>query len=356
MDISKALMDRGHDVRVVTSRYTRLPASEDVRGVHVTRVKPVTSLFQTPITPRLRRVLEWVRADIVHAHSPPPLDAYYVARSRRGAPWKYVITYHCDLSIPNVLGPAVVWLYERSLGAYAIRNADRVVVTTNTYAATSRAVWDASPAVVPNAVDHRRFRPGLDGAPIRARHRIPADERLVLFVGRLVGHKGIDYLLQAAPHVDGRVLIVGAGERREEFMEAAKRYGGRVTFAGRVRYADLPAYHAAADLFTLPSVGRLEAFGIAALEAMACARPVVLADIPGMREIITDGVEGVLCDPMNPEDLAEKLNALLADPARREAMGRRGREKVEAQFTVEAVATQLEAVYEGVLQSTTERG
>jgi glycosyltransferase involved in cell wall biosynthesis len=353
MDISRKLIEKGHEVRVLTSMYTSLPETEEVRGVPVTRLKPIASVFQTPITPGIQRVLAGAKVDIVHGHSPPPLDSFYVARSRKEASWRYVVTYHCDLSVPHPLGPAAVWLYERTLGSYAIRNADKLVVTTNTYAATSRAVWRAEPAVVPNAVDHHHFRPGLEGAAIRKRHGVPAEEKVVLFVGRLVGHKGIDYLLRAAPHVDARILVVGAGEKRKEYVERARRLGGRVTFAGRVSYADLPAYYAAADLFTLPSVGRLEAFGIAALEAMACGRAVVLADIPGMREIITDGVEGLLSEPMNDEDLAEKINTLLADDEARAAMGLRGRRKVEERFTADSVASQLEAVYEDVLQSAT---
>ena len=107
--------------------------------------------------------------------------------------------------------------------------------------------------------------------------------------------------------------------------------------------------YAACDLFVLPSVSRLEAFGIVALEAMATGKPVVVADIPGVREVIEDGREGLLTDPVNPQDLAEKIRRLVEDPGLRREMGRRGREKVLASFTTEAVADQVLKVYADVL-------
>jgi glycosyltransferase involved in cell wall biosynthesis len=107
--------------------------------------------------------------------------------------------------------------------------------------------------------------------------------------------------------------------------------------------------YAACDVFVLPSVSRLEAFGIVALEAMATGKAVVVADIPGVREVIEDGREGLLADPVNPQDLAQKIQRLLADPTLRAEMGRRGREKVLAMFTTEIVTEQVLKVYEDVL-------
>ena len=99
------------------------------------------------------------------------------------------------------------------------------------------------------------------------------------------------------------------------------------------------------NVFVLPSVSRLEAFGIVALEAMATGKPVVVTDIPGVREVITNGKEGLLADPVNPEDLALKIRALLADDPKRAEMGRAGRDTVERSFAVAHVVDRIEAVY-----------
>src|SRR5438093_13296696 len=92
----------------------------------------------------------------------------------------------------------------------------------------------------------------------------------------------------------------------------------RVRFLGRVSEENLPKVYAACDVFVLPSVSRLEAFGIVALEAMSTGKPVIVADIPGVREIIEDGRDGLLADPVNPRDLAEKIRRLLSDPEARQ--------------------------------------
>ncbi|TLZ44602.1 MAG: glycosyltransferase family 4 protein, partial [Methanobacteriota archaeon] len=84
-------------------------------------------------------------------------------------------------------------------------------------------------------------------------------------------------------------------------------------------------------------------------EAMATGKPVIVADIPGVREMIVDGVDGLLADPLNSVDLADKIRRLLADPERRRAMGQRGREKVLGSFSIERVTDQIEALYRSVL-------
>src|SRR5438094_10556768 len=104
----------------------------------------------------------------------------------------------------------------------------------------------------------------------------------------------------------------------------------RVRFLGRISDNRLPEVYAACDVFVLPSVSRLEAFGIVALEAMATGKPVIVADIPGVREMIEDGRDGLLTDTVNPRDLADKIRRLLADPDARRALGLPAREKVLA--------------------------
>jgi phosphatidylinositol alpha-mannosyltransferase len=227
-----------------------------------------------------------------------------------------------------------------------------VIVTTRTYAATSRTVWRHNPVVIPNAVDVHRFDPGIDGIAVRRKLKLVADRPVVLLVGRIVAHKGIEHFVEASRYLPGvQFLIAGEGTHLEAMERLAERIGveDRVRFLGRVSQEGLPKVYAACDVFVLPSVSRLEAFGIVALEAMATGKPVVVADIPGVREVIEDGREGLLTDPINPQDLAEKIRRLLDDPALRQEMGRRGREKVLASFTTEAVADQVFQVYQDVL-------
>src|SRR2546430_14210508 len=100
--------------------------------------------------------------------------------------------------------------------------------------------------------------------------------------------------------------MAGGGWALEPMKRLAISMGvaDRVRFLGRVSDERLPEVYAACDVFALPSVSRLEAFGIVALEAMSTGKPVIVADIPGARERIADGRHGLLADPLNPRDLA----------------------------------------------------
>lgn len=356
-DVARELVRRGHEVAVVTSSEPGAPRRETLDGVQVLRSPTLTTLLRSPVTPRMSQDLREVETDLYHAHSPPPLASYFAARAAEATRRPLVLTYHCDLEVPGPFGPLVVGLYRRTLEAYTMARVRGVVATTQTYAATSRSVWNRDAVIVPNAVDAERFHPRVTGDAVRARHAIPPDAFLVLFVGRLVRHKGVQHLLRAMRGVDARLLVVGSGEyggvlRR---MAAAPGLREKVVFAGRVDHQELPRYYAACDLFVLPSTSRLEAFGIAALEAMASGKPVVVADVPGVREVVEDGQEGLLAEPMNPEDLARQVRVLQEDAGARRAMGARARRKVEEAFTIRSVVDRLEALYQEV-QSTTRRG
>ncbi len=353
MGISRELASRGHEVTVITTRHTpSAPERETMDGFDVVRVKPRMIALRTPIAPRIRAVLKGLPADVLHAHLPPPLSAHYAADASEARGVPLVLTYHCDVEIPSPLGSLIETLYRRSLGASTLERAAKVIVTTKTYAATSRAVWRHDPAVIPNAVDVHRFHPEIDGMAVRQRLKLPADQPVALLVGRIVPHKGVEHFIEAARYLPAvRFLVAGEGSSLEGMERLAATLGvkDRVRFLGRISQENLPKIYAACDLFVLPSVSRLEAFGIVALEAMATGKPVVVADIPGVREVIEDGREGLLADPVNPQDLAEKMRRLVEDPALRLEMGRRGREKVLANFTTEKVVDQLLTVYDGVV-------
>ncbi len=350
--LSKALAARGHEVTVVTTRHDpSLAEEESMDGFRVVRVKPRAIVMRTPIAPKMRASLRALDTDVLHGHFPPPLAAHYATSVgvERGTP--SVVTYHCDVEIASAFGVLMESLYRRSFGASTLDQATKVVVTTRTYAATSRAVWRHNPAVIPNAVDHRRFHPDVDPSAVRAKLRIGPTELVVLLVSRIEPHKGIEHFVEAARYVpEARFLVAGDGSLTPTMRRLASTLGvaDRIRFLGRVSEAGLPQLYAACDVFVLPSVSRLEAFGIVALEAMATGKAVVVADIPGVREVIEDGKEGLLADPVNPQALAKKIRWLLADPEARRAMGQRGREKVVASFSVERVTDQIEALYRSI--------
>ncbi len=355
--ISAELAARGHDVTVLTTRLTGTPPREERQGYTIERIPHWGIYFNTPVTPAIGT---WIAdhaggIDLLHTHSPPPITSFFAARAARQARLPHILTYHCDLEIPFPGGGFLVETYRRTLGRYTVNRADRVVATTKTYASTSRALWKREDIeVVPNPVDARRFGPHRHGDGPRTRFGL-GNRPIALFVGRLQSHKGIEQFVRAAEHTDPDVvhLVVGDGPQRAalERLSHSARYRNKVVFAGRVPYDVLPDYYAAATLGALPSTSRLEAFGIAALEAMATGRPVVVSDIPGVTEVITDGETGLLTDPLNARDLAEKINTLVRDPERAREMGKRARQRVLDHFAIARVVDALEVVYSDTLRA-----
>lgn len=351
--ISAELARRGHDVEVVTSRLPGTATSEVHEGYRIRRVRMRVAPFTTPVTPRIVDALGERPRDLVHAHSPPPLSSWYAARYCRASGVPFVLTHHCDLEIPLPGGAAIVEAYRRTLGRATVRAASALVATTRTYAETSRSLWHRGDVhVVPNMVDAERFRPDVGAGRVRARHSL-GDAPVALFVGRLTHHKGVEEFIRAAARTAPVVhLVVGDGPRREALEALARSVApGRVVFAGRVDGRDLPSYYAAASVGVLPSTSRLEAFGIAALECMASGRPVVVSDIPGVQEVIVDGATGLAAEPLDAEDLAEKIRRIALDPELAASMGKAARARVLERFTLPRVVDALLEVYRGALRA-----
>jgi glycosyltransferase involved in cell wall biosynthesis len=352
LEISLELQRRGHDVKIFTSQYDpSLPLHETVEGLEVQRAKPIINIFSTPVTPGLRKDLMATPCDVVHAHIPPPFIEFFSARACNKTRIPLVLTYHCDLELPNFLNKFVSGFYRRTFGTYSLIYTDKIVVTSNTYAATSRSVWHFDPVVIPNAIDTKKFNPSVDGSKIRKRHGLE-DKKVVLYVGRVKFHKGIEYFVGSAKYTDKdtRFLIVGTGDWVDVISDYIKDLGleDRVTMVGKVPNEELPQYYAACDVFILPSLTRLEAFGIVGLEAMSTGKPVIISDIPGVREVITNGKEGFLSPPMEIEKMANRINKLLADPKLCKRMGQRGRKKVVENFEISKIVDSLEKVYKKV--------
>ena len=199
-------------------------------------------------------------------------------------------------------------------------------------------------------VDVEAFRPGLDGGAVRQRLGIAAGQPVVLAASRLVARKGHDVLLAAWPavrsaHPDAVLLIAGDGPTRRRLQRRAglPDLAGSVRFLPGTPFAGMPAVYAAADVFAIPCRTRLaglepEALGMVFLEAAACGLPVVVGDSGGAPETVRHGKTGYVVDPRDPVAVADRLQALLADPAAARAMGSRGREFVTTHYSADAAA------------------
>jgi glycosyltransferase involved in cell wall biosynthesis len=348
--IVREFVREGHDVTVVTSRFRRsLPAEETMEGYRVVRSRTLGVALNTPFDLGQLTSLRRLKADVVHLHYPPPLTAFFATRWLGGHPRVPVcLTYHCDLYLDGLGGRALAALYQRVFVPPTLRAVDRIIVHTRSYGSTSAVLRGRPLEVIPSVVDLDWFRPGLDATELRGDLRIEG-KRVLAFTGRLVPHKGVDVILRALTRLpdDVVLLVIGSGPRLAALVGQARRLGvaNRVRFCATVTDDDLPRYLSLADIFVFPSQNRLEGFGLVVAEAMAMGLPVVIADMPGVREVIEPGHEGLLAEPLLADDLAAKIQVLLDDPALAKRMGAAGRRRAEERYGLATVAHRLLSLY-----------
>ena len=322
----------------------------------------------------LAMVADPVEADVVHVHTWYTHLAGLLARLAYGIP--LVLTVHS-------LEPLRPWKREQLGGGYdvsswvertAIETADAVVAVSQGTRADVLRLFDVDPArvhVIHNGIDSEFYRPDPGMEALR-RHGVDPDVPYVLFVGRITRQKGIVHLVRAIEHLDpgiGVVLCAGQPDtpeiarEMEEGVRLAQESRPNVVWIGEmVTKEDARQLYSHAGVFCCPSV--YEPFGIINLEAAACETPVVASAVGGIPEVVIDGETGLLVpvelqvdDPMLPVDpdrfernLAGSINALMADPATREVMGRAGRRRAVERFSWEAIARQTADLYRTVVE------
>jgi len=273
------------------------------------------------------------RYDILHIQKPYDLPVALLARLLVGT--RVVFGCHGEDFFPG----------DRLFG----KRADIAVSCSAFNADTVERHYGLRPRVVFNGYDAELFAPrGPD--PALRQQLAPGGEHVVLYAGRLIPWKGVQYAVAALAEVPGTVLVVAGDGHYRPTLEAAARAAGlaeRVRFLGPVPHEELPRLLAVSDVLVATSFAS-ETFGIALVEAQACGVPVVASRFGGFPEVVQDGVTGLLVPPQDPAALAGALREVLADPARRSRMGAAGRRWVAEQFHWERVAERVLEAYHHV--------
>jgi phosphatidylinositol alpha-mannosyltransferase len=339
-ELAAALRSRGHETLVLAPG--RNTASEgDVRIVGAPvrvpyggKVAPIC--FSRASWRRIRQMLDVLEPDVVHAHEPfsPSTSMFSVLASNRPA----VATFHAFHERSRLLGVAAPFL--RSVA----RRLDAAVAVSQAAAEFAAPVVDGDVEIVPNGIDVERWsgaEPATD---------LPTGRRL-LWASRLDPQKGFGVAVRAfarlASEFDDLVFVVaGDGHDRGAVDVLPPPVRDRVVMLGAVANVDLPRYHAACDVFVAPATGH-ESFGVVIVEALAAGLPVVATDIPGYREVIRDGVDGLLVPPSDDVALSLAIARLLREPELAAKLSTAGRHRAR-EFSWLAVAPKLEAIYERV--------
>jgi glycosyltransferase involved in cell wall biosynthesis len=358
--LARALVERGHQVTVLTSRYDRsLPAREDRDGVQVIRPHVMAHVSKGVLMPTLF-YWAWVKirhADVVHLHL-PQLDAAYIALISRLLNKPVVLTYHCDLLLPSGFIHSIANQVSHLANKLSLRLANQVVVNTLDYAEGStflshyltkiRAIPTPVELVIPTQEDKQA---------LRLKAKLEPGQRIIGMVARLAAEKGVEYLVEAMPdilhqHPAARVLHVGQyqnvmGEEKYalKLQPMIQALGERWTFLGILSPAELAAFYRLCEVTVLPSTNSTESFGIVQLESMSCGTPVVATNLPGVRMPVKMTGMGHLVPPANAHALAQGISEVLDHPER---YGGDVNEVIK-RFSPQHIAEEYEAVFQRVI-------
>ena len=338
--LAEAQAAAGHDVTVLVTNAGNQLSEEYLNGVRVIRVKKQATAVSTPLSIQFPFKLRELRADIHHLHFPYPVGE--VSQLLMGGKRPFVISYHSDV----VKQKNILRLYSPLLKR-VLAGAGQILVASDNYLQSSTWLQPFADkcTIIPYSVDLDRF--SGTAVPLIP----PVDVPTLIFVGRHRYYKGVDTLIRAMAHVNGRLLIGGDGLERANWEQLTTdlELEQRIQFVGDISDADLPAFYASGDIFVLPANSRAEAFGLVLQEAMAMGLPCVTSELnTGTSWLVQDGITGVVTPPQQPKGLAEAINKLLTDPALRQKMGDAGRQRTLNEFTVARMIARIESVYRAV--------
>ncbi len=327
----------GHEVRVVAAtgsswlRDPRKRVTESPRmGVGVVRLPTYGVWWSQPLARGYVSASRWP-ADVVYVHRPHPLaDLAALMGPRR----PLIVFHHSDVQRQQLAR----LVYQPLARAVARRAAASVVATRAhlDHAADLGRAGRAKAVVIPFGVDERVFAPSTEPErPVVFPTSVHGP--VGLFVGRLVGYKGLDVLLRALAGTSLRVVIVGGGPLQDRLEQDIERLGvsDRALLVGEVSDAELVGYYRAADYFVLPSTTPAEMFGICLIEAMACGTPVISTALTtGVKEVNERDVTGLVVAPGDHLALRAAMEKLAGDAALRGRLGEAARRRVEERFTL----------------------
>ncbi len=329
--LARALVTRGHQVTVITSRFNRnLPAHEIRDGVEVIRPWVLMRISKGVIMPAMGleafKVLR--RADIVNLHV-PQLDAAPISILTRITGKPVVLTYHCDLYLPKGFIHSIANQVSHLANHISARSADRIVTNTLDYAENSSFLKNylGKTCIIPTPV-YVSPASEIEIANFREKYHLGSEDIVIGMVARLATEKGVEYLIEAMPAIlerypRAKVLFVGQykdvlGEEQyaASLAPLIENLGEHWNFLGTLSDVELAAFYSLCNVKVLPSINATESFGIVQVEAMTRGTPVVATDMPGIRQAVLTTGMGRIVPPRNAGAIAEAVIEILDHPDR----------------------------------------
>ena len=367
-DLSHRLIKDGHEVTVVTYKEGNVPDFEDDKGVKVYRIGNYM------INPN--NFIDWIMQmnfnlvakaneiiakegnfDVIHAHDWLVAYAAKTLKNSYGTP--IVATIHATEAGRNSGIHDETQRYINDTEWMLTYEASEVIVNSNYMKSELQRLFGLpfeKINVVPNGVNLNLYS-GVERDYEFRRQYAADNEKIILFVGRLVYEKGIQHLIAAMPKIlekyhDSKLVIAGKGGMIDELKAQVNAMGisNKVYFTGYLNSKQVVKMYKCADVAVFPST--YEPFGIVALEGMLSGTPVVVSDVGGLNEIVQHGENGMKSYAGNPNSLADSIVSLLYDPALCMKVAKNAKAKVRAEYNWQKIAQDTHFAYQKAICET----
>lgn len=367
-DLSHKLVKDGHEVTVVTYKDGDSPEYEDDKGVKVYRVNNymispnnfidwIMQLNFNMVAKATEIINKEGKFDCIHAHD--WLVAYAAKTLKNSYEMPIVSTIHATEAGRNSGIHDETQRYINDTEWLLTYESTEVIVNSNYMKCELQRLFGLpfeKINVVPNGINLNNFS-GIEKDYDFRRQYAMDNEKIILYVGRLVYEKGIPNLISAMPKIlqgynDTKLVIAGKGGMLDELRSQANRMGlgNKVYFTGYLNSKQVQKMYKCADIAVFPST--YEPFGIVALEAMLAGIPTVVSDIGGLNEIVTHGVDGMKSYAGNSNSIADSVLTLLYDHRLCDNISKKAKNKVKEQFNWNKIAQDTHFIYEKAICQT----
>ena len=371
-DLSKRLIKDGHEVTVITYRDGNVPEYENDKGVEVYRVDNyminpnnfidwIMQLNFNMVAKVNELIAKGEKFDVIHAHD--WLVAYAAKTLKNSYDLPLVSTIHATEAGRNGGIHDEVQRYINDTEWMLTYESSEVIVNSKFMKNDLQRLFGLPYEkinVVANGINSTVYS-GVEKDYDFRRQYAADNEKIILFMGRLVYEKGVQHLISAMPKIlenyhDAKLVIAGKGGMLDELKAQveAMGLGQKVYFTGYLNAKQVSKMYKCADISVFPST--YEPFGIVALEAMLAGVPTVVSDVGGLNEIVEHGVDGMKSYAGNPNSLADSILALLFNPQLCDSIAKKARAKVKNEYSWTKIAQDTHFIYQkAICQTMAER-
>lgn len=284
-----------------------------IKKVKQISCKVLFSIFSQPVSFKYitSTIREIPKSQIIHMHAPNPLAyiAYLACSNKQNT--KLVIHWHSD-----IINKYFFYFLVKPFEDYILKHADYIIVTSRNYLNCSKPLqnYKKKVIVIPISVPQKKITNKIKSR-YEKKYSELTNKEIILFVGRFVSYKGIEYLINSAEFIDEKKLIIiaGSGQMKSTINNMKKKFDKKIKVIQSPSNDEILYLYSISKLFCLPSINKAEAFGVVLIEAMSFNLPLITFKIKGsgVNFVNLNNKTGIVVQNINSKELGKKINALL---------------------------------------------